>query len=277
MSYSLADLQMLAESVSTVEETRHDLNEVVAFFRSKDESKVAVKVIAERVRYISLELLNKQKCFFIPEDFTIEDLPEAWRVEALGLVRNNHIVMSGRFVYPVFDTKRNVMGFCGWDPYVNPKYLDSKNHGYKANNNTLYGMEDLEEYYKSDKPVYFVEGIVCRLFLCSKGLHAMALLGSNLTPYVIQIIRRFGKRACIIPDNDVIGKELDKIDNPAGEHLVYKAKKYLPHAVVCQSKIAKDIDDSRLLDDSAQADMLIVELKQIMVNPLLPLNLLRVR
>ena len=68
------------------------------------------------------------------------------------------------------------------------------------------------EYYDNDKPVYLVEGIVCCLYLRSKGFQAFASLGSHLTPYVITILSRFGNRLIVIPDNDTIGKSVEDIN-----------------------------------------------------------------
>lgn len=275
--YSLRDMQMLTESTYSIETTRKDLNSIVDYFRRQPWQEEIMTAVSENLRHLPREILDQSKCFFIPEDLSVESIPEEWRVEAFNLVRKNRFIMAGRFIYPVMDVKGDVMGFCGWDPYVTPKYLDSKNFGYKANGNTLYGMEMLETYYTSGKPVYIVEGIICCLYLRSKGLQALALLGSHISNYCVQIIRRFGKRACIIPDNDAYGKDLSNLDNLAGEYLVKAAKLKLPNAIVCQSKVAKDIDDTRKFNDGFCEKKLLRELSQVMVNPWLPLEIVRVR
>ena len=62
----------------------------------------------------------------------------------------------------------------------------------------------------------------------------MATLGSNLTPYVAEIINRFGDKARIITDSDEAGNKFKQI-----------AHRLCPRARVLQSKIAKDLDDSK--------------------------------
>lgn len=274
---TLRELQELTESEYSVEDTRKDLNSIVEFFRQRPIHDIAMHDVLN-TRKLSLEIADQQRCFFVDEDILPAEIPEEFHAEALGLIRNGRITMAGRFVYPVMDVKGNVMGFCGWDKFVEPKYLDSKNHGYKAKDTTLYGMEKLPEYYRSNKPVYVVEGIVCCLFLRMMGLQALALLGSSMTPYVIQILKRFGDRLCIIPDNDAFQRSLETLDDTlAGEHLVSLAKRFLPKARIVQSKVAKDIDDSRLADNGRFEKQLIIDLQMVMVNPFIPLQTIVIR
>ena len=130
------------------------------------------------------------------------------------------------------------MGFCGYDKFSEAKYLDSLNYGYRAKSYSLWGMEKLPEYYRSDEPVYFVEGIVCALYLRQEGLQALATLGSIISPYVTEIIRRFGSRAIMVNDSDEAGTKCKRT-------MIHR----IPRLRCVQSRIAKDVDDSRLVDD----------------------------
>lgn len=273
---SFKEMQMLVEADYSIEDTREDLNRIVEFFRSQPYHEQYVDIAFVQARKLPKWIADEQKIFFVDEDILISEIPEEFHAEALGIIKKGKSVYSGRLVYPVMDVKGNVMGFCGWDKFDEPKYLDSRNHGYKAKATTFYGMEKLSQYYKSDKPVYVVEGIVCCLYLRSIGLQAIAILGSNLTPYVIQILRRFGSRLIVIPDNDVIGKQIDLLDSlPAGEHLVKLVKKQLSLAIIIQSIIDKDVDDTRQHED--KEELFKHELLAVAINPYQSYTTIRVR
>lgn len=276
---SLREMQLATEISYSVEDTRKDLNEIVNCFMKKEYYENTLNVIGVNTRKLSLNVLRDASVFFVDEDESVDDLPEELRAESLGFVNRGKLIFSGRLIYPVKDVRGSVMGFCGWDKFVKPKYLDSKNHGYKAKYSTVYGMEKFPEYYRSKEPVYLVEGIVCCLYLRSKGFQAIALLGSNITKYVEVVLRRFGSRLVIIPDNDVVGQSMEKIASsaPAGENIVRQAKKKLPLAMVVQSKVAKDIDDTRNLDDGEYEGVLISDLKKVYVNPFMSYETIRVR
>jgi len=243
MNDIFAELQRLTLSTNEVQQTRETLNKLVDWFKSRPNYLDEVDMFAE-LRQLDKQTLLDADAFMIQPEVHISDIPEEFHGEYLGLIHNNYIVYSGRFVYPVKDVKGNVAGFCGYDKFDDNKYLDSKNHGYKAKEAMLYGMERIEEYYRSDEPVFITEGIVCTLWLRQNGFQALALLGSNITPYVATILKRFGKRAVIIPDSD-----------EAGNYLMRLASRLLPKARILQSAVAKDVDDSRKIKPDLAEDL----------------------
>ena len=85
--------------------------------------------------------------------------------------------------------------------------------------------------------MFFVEGIVCALYIRQSGLQSLAMLGSNVSPYVAEIIRRFGNRAVVVCDSDAAGTKCRRM-----------LRHRCPSARTVQSHIAKDIDDSRKVD-----------------------------
>lgn len=278
---TLKELQMLAEQEYSVEDTRQDLNRIVEYFRGLDYQSDAVNVAFVKERELPTTIADKQRVFFIDDELQLCDIPDEYKAESLGMVHNNRLVFAGRLIYPVFDVRGDVMGFCGWDKFPDqytPKYLDSRNHGYMAKKTTLYGMEELPVYYTNNKPVYVTEGIVCCLYLRSIGLQSLALLGSSITPYVVQILKRFGERLVVIPDNDAFGKGVEDMpESLAGEHLVSVAKRKLPKAIVLQSKVAKDIDDSRRINNHMFEDCLKKELISVVKCRYLNFQCIRVR
>lgn len=235
MSNIFAELQMLSQSVdNTVEKSRKDLNRIVEVFKSRDCYLEEITWCAEKLRNLKVETFLNADAFMVQDDVPVNVLPEDLQHDSLGFCRGNWLVYSGRLVYPVKDVKGNVMGFCGYDKFSDTKYLDSVNYGYKAKEATFYGMECLEDAYRSAEPVFFTEGIVCTLYLRQEGFKAFATLGSHLTPYVIEIIKRFGRRAIVLSDADEAGNKFRK-----------QVKYACPLARPLQSRIAKDLDDSR--------------------------------
>ena len=224
---------MLSEE-TTIGSLRKQLNQIVDFFKARETYLEEVTIMAKMVRNLEVETLLNCDSFMVQDDFLQTELPEELQHDALGFCKGINVVFLGRYVYPVKDIRGDVMGFCGYDKYSEVKYLDSVNVGYRAKQYSFWGMEKLPEYYKNKEPVFFVEGIVCALYLRQCGLQALAYLGSNLSPYQCQIIHRFGYRAIVICDSDEAGTKTRK-------SLKYKA----PAVRVIQSRIAKDIDDSR--------------------------------
>lgn len=279
MALTLRELQLLAEESFSVEDTRKDLNRLVDYFLQMPEQQTWVDIAFVKERDLPMLIAKQQKVFFVDEDMPLAGIPEEFHHDSFGFVRNRHLVYAGRLVYPVMDVRGNVMGFCGWDKFEKPKYLDSTNYGYKAKQTTVYGMEMLPVYYRSNKPVYVVEGITCCLYLRSIGLQAIALLGSSISPYVVQILRRFGRRLVIIPDNDAFNKSIEELAETelAGEHLVHQAKRKVPKATVIQSRVAKDIDDTRKLNEHKFEDALCRELLLVAKCPFGDFKTIRVR
>lgn len=278
MGLSLREMQELAEAEFTVADTRKDLNRLVEYFMAREDQVESVEVAFVKERQLSWDIAREHKIFFVDDELEKIDLPEEFCEESFGFVRGSHLVFSGRLVYPVMDVKGDVMGFCGWDKFEKPKYLDSKTYGYTAKQTTFYGMEKLPEYYRSGKPIYVVEGIVCCLYLRSIGLQAIATLGSSISGYVLEILKRVENRLIFIPDNDVIGKNNEELATSlAGEHYVRQVKRLLPRATVIQSIVAKDIDDTRKVEDHKYEGLLKEDLLKVAQCPYLKFNVIRVR
>lgn len=243
---NFAELQMLTmQQADSVAKSREQLDQISAIMRSRPEYHDWVEVFAESRDNFPVDALIEADAFGVDVDDTPGLLlPEELCHDSLGFVHNDRLVFAGRFVYPVKDTKGHVAGWCGYCGPDTPKYLDSKNYGYSAKNALFYGAERLPEYYKSDKPVIVVEGIVCCLWLRWAGFQALASLGSYLTPYMITVLKRFGRRVVVIPDADAAGNK-------------YRAqvRRELPLAKTLQSSVAKDIDDSRKVCDYLAEDL----------------------
>lgn len=240
-----AELQMLSiKAGDDVQKYRQMCNEILSIFKSQPDYDELLGWFASIGRNLETQTLRDADGFMVQPDTPATILPEHLRDDGTGFTRGNFLVYDGRFVYPVKDTNGDVMGWCGYDKFEAPKYLDSTTYGYKAKESTLYGMERLRDYYMSDEPVFVTEGIVCTLWLRQSGFQALASLGSHLTPYVIEILKRFGDRLIMIPDSDEAGLKYKK-----------QCKYALPKARVMQSRVAKDIDDSRQKNDELSSEL----------------------
>jgi len=259
--YGFDDFELYVDEYS-IEDVRKDLGNVVKFFQSQEYHEHAMKLFLVDYRDFPMQVAIDSDAFCVDEDMPLSEFPEWIKAESLGLVRGNWCTQWGRCVFPVKDVTGAVMGFVGWDPLDTPKYLDSRNYGYKAKATTLYGMEKLPEYYRSKQPVFVVEGLMCCLYLRSKGYQALASLGSWLTPYVIQILRRFGTRLVMIPDND-----------ETGDKYVKQIKRELPFATIAQVLYGKDIDGCRREEGHKYENMLLNDLTSI-CNPFASLSVM---
>lgn len=241
-----AELQMLSANTDAEHDKFRKLNNrIVEVFKQQEDYEQLVTWFAELTRKLKPSILLEHDCFMVQPDTPSTILPKELIVDGTGFTRGGLLIYDGRFVYPVKDTHGDVMGWCGYDMFEAPKYLDSMTYGYKAKFSTLFGMERIADYYKSKDPVFVTEGIVCTMWLRQEGFQAMASLGSHLTPYVIEILKRFGNRLIMVPDSDEAGNNYKK-----------QCKRVLPKARVMQSRVAKDIDDSRLVNNDLKAELL---------------------
>lgn len=249
--YGFDEYELFIDEYS-VEDVRQDLAKITEYFRAQPYHQHAMELFMVDYRKFPMEVADAAECFVVDEELLISELPEWLLSEPLGFIKKNWVPMWGRCVFPVKDVRGTTMGFVGWDPTVEPKYLDSRNYGYKAKETTLYGMEMLPTYYTNNKPVFVVEGLMCCLYLRWKGFQALASLGSWLTPYVIQVLSRFGSRLVMIPDNDA-----------TGDKYIKQIKRNLPKASIGQVRYGKDIDGCRKEADGAYEQELLKDLSML--------------
>ena len=266
MDLSFAELQQLAESQYTIEDTRNDLLDLVRYFQSLPYWEYAIQEAFVKERKLSFQTAVEHDVFFVDESTQLYDLEDKFKNESLGFVKNKTITQLGRLVYPVKDVKGNIMGLTGWDKYVKPKYLDSKNFGYKAKATTMFGMEKLPEYYQTGKPVFVLEGPVDCMYLREKGFQALSTLGSYLNKYCAEILRRFGDRLFVIPDMD-----------ESGNSYVQQVKNVLPKAHVLQVVAGKDVDGYRKMNDGEFEQQILTDLNMASMIPMYPTKSFYVR
>lgn len=247
------DYSMLMEEVS-MDTTYQELQNIVTWFRSQWYHEHMMKLYLEDYRKLPLFMADELEAFAVPDEseIPIDNYPDWMHSYSLGFIRNNHLVMEGRCVFPVKNSKGQVIGFVGWDPFTTPKYRDSHNAGYKAKATTFFGMEKIGEYYASKEPVFIVEGLMCTAYLRSRGFLSLSSLGSHLTKYQVQILKRFGRRCIVVVDND-----------DAGYKYAQQVSYCLPEAQVVMVTHGKDIEGCRKADDFIYEKDLLNDLKYV--------------
>lgn len=250
MGNIFAELQMLSSSGISIPETRESLNSLVIFMKEFADQDQQIQFFAN-LRKLDVEVIKEADGFMVRDDIALNIIPVEFRHDSFGFVKNGRIIYSGRFVFPVKDVKGNVAGFVGYDKFEEPKYLDSKNYGYKAKEALLFGMENMREYYTSNH-LFVTEGLICALWLRSQGFNAVSTLGSYLTPYMKMILKRFKGNLFMVPDSDETGTKYKM-----------QIKRSLPLAHIIQCTYAKDIDDARQLNEA----QVLEDLQSLVNNP----------
>lgn len=238
--------------VASSEETYDRLQNIVDWFRSQEYHDHMMHLYLEDFRKLPISVADDLEAFAVPDEseIGIDVYPEWMHDYSLGFIKHNHLVMGGRCVFPVKNSIGQVIGFLGWDPFATPKYLDSQNAGYKAKNTTFFGMEKIHEYYVSKEPVFITEGSMCMAYLRANGFQSMASLGSHLTKYQIQILKRFGRRCMVVVDNDSAGYDFAK-----------QVQRTLPLASIFMVTHGKDIEGCRKEEDHIYEQDLLTDLK----------------
>ena len=227
-----ARMQMMVEMESEpIHQARKKLSELIDWIYQQDWHMEQLTGFANW-RKLSPEVLVKARSFMVPDDLPPSYFPKEFHDDGLGFINGSRVIFSGRYCYPVLDSKRNVAGFVGYDAFETPKYLDSFNYGYKSKTTMYYGMENIEKIYR-DMSCAFVEGPVCKLRGDEADLNILSSLGSKLSPYMVTIMRRFGRGALVLPDSD-----------EAGDKYAKQIKYDCPQARVMRFTKANDLDDT---------------------------------
>ena len=256
----------VVSSLEDMESIYKGLRDIVDYFRSQFYHEHMMQLYFEDTRKLPLSVADDLEAFAVPDEseISIDNYPPWMHEYVLGFIKNNHLVMEGRCVFPVKNARKQVIGFIGWDPFATPKYRDSNNAGYKAGMTTFLGMENIEDYYNSDKPVFITEGSMCMAYLRLNQFQAMSSLGSHLTKYQIQILKRFGRRCIVVVDND-----------EAGYSYANQVKYTLPQASVVMVTHGKDIEGCRKVEDFIYENDLLNDLNNIHNPFYIPKELIR--
>lgn len=145
-------------------------------------------------------------------------------------------IMAGRYVFTIFDSKGNPVGFSGrtLDPDNPAKYLNTPETTFFKKRFTLYNYHKAKKYGQ----VYVVEGYCDALSLISLGFeNVVAAMGTSFTSDHISMLK--DKDIVLSLDNDTAGKQQ--------MYNLIKSNKTNPFKVLCWEG-AKDFNELLLLD-----------------------------
>lgn len=117
---------------------------------------------------------------------------------------------SGRIIFPIKDTKGNVVAFGGrsLEGVYGPKYLNSPESIVYNKSNVLYGLYENVDYIREKEEVVVVEGYMDLLSLWQVGLrNVVATLGTALTQKHAKILSKYVKTVYLMFDNDEAGRK----------------------------------------------------------------------
>lgn len=136
-------------------------------------------------------------------------------LEDLGLININGTfysdVFTNRIMIPIKDHNNNVVGFTGrviTKDYDGGKYINTKETRIYTKGNILFNYYNSKEYIREKKEVILVEGNMDAIRLYSSGIkNVIALMGTNITKYQIDLLKKLRVSIILMLDNDDAGLE----------------------------------------------------------------------
>ena len=166
-------------------------------------------------------------------------------LDSYGLYDSNgYSIMAGRYTFPIFDSRGNVIGFSGRTTDAdNPaKYLNTPETSFFKKRFVLYNYHKAKKYGQ----VYVVEGYCDALSLIALGVpNVVAAMGTSFTGDHMNILK--DKEIILSLDNDSAGKT--QMFN------LIKANKNIPFKVLVWDG-AKDFNEMLLKDTLALKELL---------------------
>lgn len=132
----------------------------------------------------------------------------------LGLVKRSKMgtvydKFRNRIIFPIFNTKGNVIGFGGRSissEKNNPKYINSDESDIFSKKNNLYALNFAKQYIRDEGKVLIVEGYMDVLSLHQAGIcNVVASLGTALTEEQSRLIGRYASDVILSYDADDAG------------------------------------------------------------------------
>lgn len=175
---------------------------------SKPVSRVIAEICALREYDVScMGSILSDAGFIYPEgcDFSVL---KSDRFKDLGLYSEGTFLLSGRYIFPVYDMLGNIIALIGWFP-DKKKYITTPSKLF-SKDCLFYGMEQIGVS-GLGKDYILVEGIFDSLSVRSLGLNCIAHMGIASSRYKTLMYSFFGNLLGI-PDNDAEGRNVVKTD-----------------------------------------------------------------
>jgi DNA primase catalytic core len=157
-----------------------------------------------KLGYCPAYFINTEDKVLTLKDCLLQSFPDipSTVLDSYGLYDNfGTSVMAGRFVFTIFDSKGNAIGFSGrsLDPAL-PKYVNTSNTEFFKKSEVLYNYHEAKKY----SSVIIVEGYCDALSLISKGIkNVVACMGTAFTTKHFDLLK--GKEFILALDNDNAG------------------------------------------------------------------------
>ena len=169
-------------------------------------------------RGLSVEEIEELKLGFAPEapDMLSRKLREAGLLDVandVGLSRNysgrDYDFFQGRLMIPIHDRRGRVIAFSGRTlreiDAKNPKYKNSPESPLFKKKEILYGLDRAVPLINQKNYVCLVEGFFDQWAFHRRGIPAVAVMGTALTPEHLKELSRFCKKMILVLDADKAG------------------------------------------------------------------------
>lgn len=188
-------------------------------------------------------VLRRQGFSFVDDMDKFEKLRTAGDDLAL-FSKEGNFLLSGRYIFPVYDMLGNVVALIGWYP-DEKKYVTTPSKLF-SKSGMFFGMEQLGST-GIGKPYVLVEGIFDSLSVRSLGFNCVAQMGISSSRYK-EVLYSLFKSILAIPDNDKQGVDVvvnDKWKLPVnGKYMRWKSNYYLKDIdALCNAYSEEDMID----------------------------------
>lgn len=141
------------------------------------------------------------------QGFTQGELASAGLIIARDSGNGYYDRFRARVMFTIMDLRKRIVGFGGRVlGEGTPKYLNSPDTAIFKKGQTLFALDVAREAITRKKTVIMVEGYFDAIALHQAGLtHAVATLGTALTPDHVQMLRRFASKVVLLFDPDPAG------------------------------------------------------------------------
>jgi len=191
------------------------------FFEKQLEGKTGKEVVEYLLkRKISQESIKKWRIGWAPQkkDALLKFLSEKGykkeevRKAGLAFQKENGEEIDffrGRIVFPIFDLNSQVIGFAGriFKTEEGPKYLNSPNTILYDKSKVLYGLDKARLEIRKKDFTILVEGYTDTILAHQEGFeNTVSASGTALTPYQLNILKRYSQKIYFVFDADLAGE-----------------------------------------------------------------------
>jgi hypothetical protein len=197
-----------------------------------------LSVLGEEVRMISLEVLMKYRCFFVPND----DYLRFWWGESCRNPEyelydyDGRCVVNNCIVVPCRLLNGSVVGWTAFNPFIKygegegSYYFNPSEYLFKRGN-YLFCHPDVFKSALSDGYIIVTDGVFDCLSLTGCGLNSCSVLGSSVNARSVFCLK-FVDKVYVSIDND-----------EAGLRLLSGVRRFIPNARFIKQGREKDVDD----------------------------------